>query len=136
MHALELAAPDVVAEKFQEGIIILNLKTGNYFDLGERSVPLLDALAQGINIDALKKALEAYEQGAGTQLSQVLSQLMEFGLVREVTALTNHVDPAICSAILAAGDRYHIECHSDLAEMIEADPIHDLDPKSGKLKVG
>ena len=32
----ELASPDVVGEKIQEGMFILSLKSGKYFDVGTR----------------------------------------------------------------------------------------------------
>ena len=130
---LELASPDVVAERFQEGLVILNLETGQYFDVGDRAVPLLDALSQGIDVEALKSALEEREQGASQQAEQAIAKMVEFGLLRQKPAAVDRLDARSVDAIIAAGQGYHIECHSDLAELIAADPIHDLDPATGKL---
>lgn len=97
-------------------------------------MPLLDALLSGISTDTLKSGLESREQGAAEQLSGLLNQWLSFGLLREVPAKSSVADPAVFDAILAAGTQFHFQSHSDLAEMIKADPIHDLDPVTGKQR--
>lgn len=134
MTSFELAAPEVVAEKFQEGVVILNLETGEYFDIGLRAAPLLEALGEGICLDALKKALEQSEPGAARQAGDAVEKMVGFGLLRPVPAKSENPDASVSAGILAAGETYHIECHSDLAELIAADPVHDIYPDTGKLK--
>ena len=130
----ELAEPGVVSEKFQEGLVILNMDSGLYFDAGERLVPLLEALFSGISADALKSGLEKLEVGAGEQMSTVVTQLLEYGLIRNADSGSHEVSEDILNSILGGGTDYHLESHGDLAELIAADPVHDVDPETGRLK--
>jgi hypothetical protein len=133
MVSYELATPGVIGEKFQEGMVVLNLNTGTYFDVGERMVPLFAAFEAGVGVAALNTGLEALEQGAGAQLSEAIARLNGFGLLREVPARTTDASSDLCAQILNGGKGFFIESHDDLAALIAADPIHDVDPVTGRL---
>ena len=133
MTSYELATPGVIGEKFQEGMVVLNLESGTYFDIGERMVPLLAAFEAGISVAALQAGVEALEAGAADQLAAAIAQLNGFGLLREVQARSDVAGAEICAQIVGQGTRFFIEGHDDLAELIAADPIHDVDPVTGRL---
>jgi hypothetical protein len=132
MTSYEIAAPGVVAEKFQEGVVVLNLDTGNYYDIGERTAPLLDILETGVSSDALSKALDLREPGAGKQMLDAVEQLVSYGVLRPVPATVFEISDDIVQRVLDGGEKFHLESHSDLAVFIAADPIHDLDALTGK----
>ncbi len=132
-QSYELSAPEVVGEKFQEGVVILNLDTGTYFDVGDRLVPLLAAFEAGHSLQSLQIGLDLQEPGAGDEAAGVVAKMVGFGLLRGVAARLDAADPTICAAILAAGPTFFIESHSDLAELIAADPVHDIDPTTGRM---
>ncbi len=134
VEGFELAAPEVVSERFQEGLVVLNLDSGEYFDLGARAAPLLEALMEGVPFEALKRALEDLEPGAADQAHRAVMEMLGHGMIRRVNVAVQEVAKGQCKSILAAGDDFQITCHSDLAELIAADPIHDVDPETGKLK--
>lgn len=114
-------------------MVILNLDTGTYFDVGDRSVPLLAAFEAGHNLQSLQMGLDLQEPGAGQAALEVVAEMIGFGLLRDVAARHDAADAEVCSAILAAGPTFFIESHSDLAELIAADPVHDIDPISGRM---
>ena len=128
-----LASPDVVGEKFQEGMFILSLKSGKYFDVGNRYVALLKAFESGISVQALKQAAEQIETGAGNQITDAVNKLDFFDLLREVPASIFEVNREVCEEIFAAGPTFHIDSHDDLLELIGADPVHDVDSATGKI---
>ena len=134
MTHFELAAPNVVAEKFQEGLVILNLDSGMYFDAGDRLVPVLRALEDGVSVECLKAGLERLEPGAGQKLDEALTRMTEFGLLRPAAARDAQPETGLFKEILSAGPEFHIEGFSDLAELIAADPIHDVHPETGRLR--
>nr|WP_319949169.1 hypothetical protein [uncultured Shimia sp.] len=131
--AFEFSTPKVVAESFQEGLVILNLDSGKYFDAGERLVPLLEALTTGTSLASLTSGLDALEAGVASDVEQAIEKLLEFGLIRETQSQTKQADGDICATILAAGQSFFLESHDDLADLIAADPIHDIDPITGRL---
>jgi hypothetical protein len=133
MVTYELATPGVIGEKFQEGMIVLNLESGTYFDVGERLVPLLAALEAGISASALQTGVENIEAGAGQQLGAAIDKMRAFGLLREVAAKHAIADHAVCAQIIHAGAAFFVEGHDDLAALIAADPIHDVDPVTGRM---
>ena len=131
--AFEYSSPKVVAESFQEGLVILNLDSGKYFDAGERLVPLLEALTTGISLTSLTSGLDALEVGVASDVEQAVEKLLEFGLIRETSNPTKQADSDLCATILATGQSFFLEGHDDLADLIAADPIHDIDPITGRL---
>ena len=128
-----LASPDVVGEKFQEGMFILSLKSGKYFDVGNRYVALLNAFEAGMSVQALKNAADQIEAGAGNQITDAVNKLDFFDLLRETPASVFEVKREVCEEIFAAGPTFHIDSHDDLLELIGADPVHDVDPATGKI---
>jgi len=132
-EAYKLAEPEVVVEEFQEGLIVLNLSTGMYFDLGERLIPLFNYIVEGVCVADLCDALEEAETGASASTKKILKRMLEQGLfITSEPSITN-IDKDIVNKILSAGQKYHFGINDDLAELIIADPIHDIDPESGKL---
>lgn len=131
--SFEYNSPHVVAENFQEGLIVLNLDSGKYFEVGERLVPLLDALLSGVSIESLKEALETKETGAGAAIDEAIALMLEQQLLRAAPVTVEEAGDQVCADILAAGGKFHIETHDDLAELMAADPIHDINPDTGRL---
>ena len=129
----EFATPNVVAEKFQEGLVVLNLESGKYFDVGERLVPLIDALISGTSVDAIKDGLEAIDAGISVEVDEAIQKMISFDLLQEKPATSLEISKEQCEAIISAGNSFFIEGHDDLAELIAADPIHDIDPVTGRI---
>ena len=133
IQTYQLAEPDVICEKFQEGVILLNLSTGQYFDVGERYIPLLEAIETRTDIQYLAGQIEQIETGASHQMHDAISKLVSFGLIRESNESGLQCDPEFATRLLQAGNHYFIENYDDLAALFAADPVHDIDPKSGKI---
>ncbi|MBJ6989239.1 hypothetical protein [Devosia sp. MC521] len=132
MTSYELASPGVVAEKFQEGVVVLNLESGDYYDIGGRTAPLLDILEAGACSKSLSQALDLREPGVGQEMHDTIDQLVGFGILRPVPATVFEISDDVCQRILDGGKQFHLEAHSDLAVFIAADPIHGLDAQTGK----
>lgn len=132
--SFEYNSPHVVAENFQEGLIVLNLDSGKYFEVGERLVPLLDALLSGVSIESLKKGVDGREAGAGSAIDAAITLMLEEDLLRAAPVTVRDAEDQVCADILAAGSAFSIICHDDMAELIAADPIHDIDPDSGRVR--
>jgi hypothetical protein len=140
----ELATPDVVGEKFQEGMVILNLESGKYFDVNDPLHQLLTALESGISIEAIQVGLDQHSQGLGLLAQEAIVKMNAFGLLRETAASSDKVSHELIQKITANATLtdttttfatiFNIDSHDDLVELIASDPVHDVDPETGRVK--
>jgi len=120
--------PDVVAEDFDGQLVILNLANGHYFSLQGCGGDIWAALASGHAPDAILDAIRAFLPEIADASRELLGRLIELQLIRPDGA------PVELPAGSASGWRAEpprLEVYEDLAELIYADPIHDVDEQAG-----
>jgi hypothetical protein len=121
--------PDVVAESFDGQTVILNLANGHYFSLRGIATPIWSALLAGHT----PKSILASVRGSRPELLEAshgfLEQLVTLNLVRPQD--TGHGDLLGPIDATWSDEGPHIEIFDDLAELIYADPIHDVDEQAG-----
>lgn len=125
----EINAPDVVAEKFDEDIVILNLANGRYFGLVGSANAIWQLLQDGHTPGAILASILTAQPKLGYGSFEFIERLIKYDLIRpraetiETAALsTNLTWPEGAPAI---------EVFDDLAELIYGDPIHDVDEQTG-----
>ena len=123
----------MIAEEFQEGLIILNMESGMYFDVGERLVPTLQIIQEGVCVSSMLAAIEAKDPDAGRAAKTAVKKMEEYGILRPCPAVRKELDSKSIDKILSMGKQFLINENNDLAELIIADPIHDIDPETGRL---
>ena len=121
-----LNAPDVVYEKFGNEGVLLHLGNGAYYSISGRAKGLLDQILTGADAPALVSAIGAREATAASDATTTL-KILEDGdlIVMGRSSPSGDVD-AMAAAVLEAGDAFELEAHDDLADMLAADPIHDV----------
>ena len=125
----EINAPDVVSEDFTGQIVILNLANGHYFSLTGIASAIWTLILAGhtpksILISIRAKRPELVEQSIG-----FLARIVELDLLR-----AREVDPGDAAGAIDeawSADGPQIQVYDDLAELIFADPIHDVDEREG-----
>jgi hypothetical protein len=124
-----LNEPDVVAEDFDGKIVILNLADGRYFSLEGIGGRIWSLLLDGLAPEAVLESIECMRPELRDSSSQFIGRLIEWRLIRPTEAgnavTGNPIDEAW------AADEPRIEAFDDLAELIFADPIHDVDEQAG-----
>jgi hypothetical protein len=119
--------PDVVSEDFNGEMVVLNLTNGHYFSLRGIACPIWSLLLAGHTPGAILLSIEARRPELVQASSQFFERLIELGLVSE--------QPAALTARpieeLWAGDPPAMEAFDDLAELVAADPVHDVDEQTG-----
>ncbi|WP_417809480.1 PqqD family protein [Thioclava sp.] len=116
----QLAGPDIVHESFGGDLVVLNLRSGQYFGLNPSAALLWSAIVDGQSItDDLAAGAAAFAQ-----------HLIELGLI--VPATTATAKPAVPLSLDSAPT---IEVYDDLSDLIVADPIHDVDDEAGWPKM-
>lgn len=122
-------APDVVAEDLDGEIVILNLANGHYFNLCGIAGPIWSLLLAGHTPQSIFMSIEARRPELVEGSSKFVQRLIELNLIcprRDAGTV-----PAEPIDELWSGDGPTIEVYDDLAELIFADPIHDVDEQAG-----
>ena len=122
-------APDVVAEDFDGQTVVLNLSDGRYFSLGGIASRIWDELINGRTPQAIFDSIDQHQPSLREEAGRFIGALVGFGLIRPaadgseaLSAVTNYEWSA---------EPPRIEVFDDLAELIFADPIHDVDEQVG-----
>lgn len=124
-----ISEPDVVAEDFDGRIVILNLADGRYFSLDGIGAQIWSLLIDGWPPETILKSIEAQRPDLEDSSSEFIDRLIEWQLIRPQEAGVDEIRTSIDEVWAAEEPR--IEAFDDLAELIFADPIHDVDEQAG-----
>lgn len=124
--SLEAAGPDIVSEDFGGEMVVLNLANGRYFSLPGIAAAIWRDLADGCPVAAL------VAQAAGTVvrdgIETLAAGLVAEGLLRPRSTPVTTTPKSSFDGIDAVPA---MEAYDDMAELILADPIHDVDEQVG-----
>ena len=121
-------APDVVAENFSGETVILNLANGHYFSLQGIASPIWALLLAGHAPNDILDSIEKSRQDMVAESSRFIGRLLELNLIVPQAGAEGPSGPIDTSW---DGTSPHIDIFDDLAELIFADPIHDVDEQAG-----
>ena len=119
--------PNVVAEDFDGQIVILNLADGRYFSLGGTAAPIWSRLLEGRTPDQVIASIASQRPKIVDAARAFIAKLQELRLicVSDSPAVGGELAEPWTGAVPA------LEMFDDLAELIAADPIHDVDEEAG-----
>lgn len=110
--------------------MILDVSCGRYYSLGGRGAGVWSALTQGYSPAAVATALT--EPGWPDALSGFIDRLVQLELLRDSgQAGTDALPGADAEALARHEGAPQIDMFDDLADLIVADPIHDVEPQAG-----
>lgn len=124
-----ISAPDVVSEDFNGQVVILNLSDGRYFSLGGIAPSVWNNLLEGNTPQAILDSVAAQRPELTAETARFVEQLVELGLISQHDGNGSDFSGVVTDAW--AGEPPRIEVFDDLAELIFADPIHDVDEQAG-----
>ncbi|MAY61712.1 MAG: hypothetical protein CML29_05830 [Rhizobiales bacterium] len=120
--------PDVVAEDFDGQVVILNLSNGHYYSLEGCAGDIWQLLSFGHSPAQVLLALREARPDLAKDCAVFIDTLIEKALVRpDAEGGVNAMPIAVEWNDLAP----RLEVYDDLAELIYADPIHDVDEAAG-----
>ncbi len=121
-----LANPDIVFERFEDDLVVLSLRSGKYFGFNSAGALVWNALSEGISADRIAdlgldvKGLESFISHMLTNELLVTTAPGKIELSSELTSkLANNTELPT------------VEIYDDLADLIMADPIHNVDNEVG-----
>ena len=124
--AYAVNAPDVVADDFEGEIVILNLANGHYYALQGIAQRIWPLVANGHTPETILAGISTRRPELGIASEAFIKKLLELNLI---VASSEIVTGAIDEAW--QGEAPAIDVYDDLAELIFADPIHDVDEEAG-----
>jgi hypothetical protein len=131
-----VASRDIVSEDFDGEFVVLDLGSGKYYSMNAAASALWRAITAGVSVQALADAVDSAAPAAGGVTAQSIhdyaDQLVAYGcLARSDVPGSAPLDPAIAAALKAGSGPPKVEMFSDLADLIMADPIHDVEETAG-----
>jgi Coenzyme PQQ synthesis protein D (PqqD) len=125
-RTFDLAGPDVVAEGFDGDFVVLNLATGQYFGLNEVAGAIWARAVAGWPESEIAEA--AKDCCAAAAVRDLLDDLVAHELLCVQPAQRKDVTGSSFDGLSGVPV---LEIHDDLADLIVADPIHDVDREAG-----
>jgi hypothetical protein len=123
-HSFDVSHSDIVFERFDGDLVVLNLRTGQYFGFNPAGAAIWAELAAGAPAQRIVEA--GVPPG---DVERFVGRLVELDLL--VAAAPKAVEPDAALAGKLAGAAPEVESFDDLAELMKADPIHDVDAEFG-----
>lgn len=140
----QVNAPNVAAEIMSDEVMIVNLELGHYYSLRSTGAEVWGLVEQGFTPAEITRLLEARYQGDPAQMKQaVVSFLEELKseqiIIPRTSAPGNTPAPAsngktsVGAATVFAPPA--LEKYTDMQELLQVDPIHDVDDEQGWPKM-
>jgi len=134
MQSLEVNAPFVVAEVFEQEVVVIDLDRGTYYSLGGAATRIWPLLGQGLDGAQIAARVAVAAGGAPGVAESVLGFLAELereGLIRAAAAGGNGKDHAPELTPIAVFEPPRLEKFTDMQELIALDPVHDVSDAEG-----
>lgn len=121
MTGYEANVPRIVWDRVDDEVIALDCIAGIYYRLNQAASDVWQALDAGVTTERLQEA------GADSaELRSFIAELTTADVLRERHSLPDEEVPIVLS-----GGHLGLERFEDLKPILEADPIHEVDPSKG-----
>ena len=128
----ELNTPDIVSEAFDGEYVVLNLSNGKYFSMVDSANLLWTSLTEGTSPRAIVDGAVRAGNRHAAAIESFLGQVIELRLVRPAaSAEPAAMDAGLAERIATIDSAPQVEVFDDLADLILADPVHDVDEEAG-----
>jgi hypothetical protein len=121
--------PDVVSEDFNGETVILNLANGHYFGLRGIASQIWALLGEGHVPSAILESVGVDRPELVESSAAFFERLAELALI--IPREDDEARPAGLTDQTWAAEAPAVDVYEDLAELIFADPIHDVDEQAG-----
>jgi hypothetical protein len=121
---------DVASEDFDGEFVVLDLANGRYFSLLGGSAIVWRGLTSGHSVETLCAGLPIGDDRRA-EVAGLVEALLTHNLI--VVSAIPVADPPreVPSDLASASGPFTVEVFDDLADLLLADPIHDVDPETG-----
>ena len=120
---------DVAWEDFDGEFVVLDLANGRYFSLIGGAATVWRGLMSGHSVEALCSMLAKDSPRRG-EVRALVQSMVDYELLVPASSPIEPGDDASIEVANSEGP-FRIDMFDDLADILLADPIHDVDPDTG-----
>lgn len=132
MAQFEPDSPNVIAEDFGGEIVAIHLESGRYYSLRGLAQAVWSDLGAGHAAGAIEQGVATVNAELGPATAAFIAKLQAEGLIRARTIAADATAPLKSAAAAEAGAaKPELESFDDMADLIKADPIHEVDEAFG-----
>jgi hypothetical protein len=132
MAQFEPDSPNVLAEDFGGEIVAIHLASGRYYSLRGLAQTIWTDLGAGHTAKAIEQGVASANAELGAATAAFIVRLQAEGLIRARATTADATAPLTSLAAAQAGAaRPELESFDDMADLIKADPIHEVDEAFG-----
>jgi hypothetical protein len=130
---VRINAPNVVSEKFEREVVVVNLESGCYFSLLGSAPTIWQQLEAGAMCikDLLEAVIQAYDctgMDASALMTNFLKELLDQALIVPAEPTERFIDASKATPNdMAPFEPPILEVFTDLQDILLLDPIHDVD---------
>lgn len=121
-------APNIVTENFDGQVLILNLANGYYFSLEGIAGQIWTSMISGHPLDVIAAHIHAHRPEL---LEDAIAFMQRVNNLNLVVPTEDAASPSNSIAETWSGEPPRLVVYEELAELIYADPIHDVDEQVG-----
>jgi Coenzyme PQQ synthesis protein D (PqqD) len=130
MAHFQLAQPNAAYEEFDGEAVMLDLASGKYFSLSKSASAVVGSLFAGAAVEDIVAAFSRSKHLDQQSIDQFINQLVDYKLIELVEHKLRPGQGYIDDSLLV-DEPLLVDTYDDLAEMIVADPIHEVDEERG-----
>jgi hypothetical protein len=124
--------PQVVSEEFDGEFVILNLGSGTYYSLQASGNDIWSAVTSGVTPRNIIDAMDAARNPHAADTRLFLEKVIELELVRaDAAAVSNDAAAHVVAKLVTINTKPALEVFNDLADLILADPVHEVAEETG-----
>ena len=118
--------------------VVINYQTGMYYGMGLLASAILDRIIAGKNVDEIITAVKALPQcppDIADRVHSFVEELQEKEIIVDGSAASGGAEP-LANEVAEDGFDLKLDMFAEMADLLLADPVHDVDMKEGwpKLK--
>lgn len=127
-----IASSDIVSEEFDGELVVLDLASGKYYSMDGTAGAVWQALISGASLKSIAADTSSAVCISETVLFEFAEKLVLCGCLAKTEGDDRaRIAQSLADAIVVASKPPTFEVFEDLAELIMADPIHDVEERAG-----
>jgi hypothetical protein len=135
MQYFQINTIDVSAEYFDNEVLAINLKTGNYFSLRFSAFVFWKLITGGKSFEDTLVSMSEHYAISVNELTEkfeaLLNQLINNELLVGLSSIENVEDTNWLKELDSKFLEPQFECYTDMQDLLLFDPIHDVDTQVG-----
>lgn len=126
-RTFSIASNDIASEEFDGEYVVLNVASGHYFSLAGGAALVWKGLVDGHSLDALFAGFSD-DAPQRAEIEKLVQQFVAHGLL---TPADRVAPSAAVPSLGIEGLTFEVTAFDDLADLLLADPVHDVDEQAG-----